>query len=213
MLIKVCGITEKTDASKLKGKVDILGFIFYPPSQRNAFNLDKEIIKKYGKDFQTVGVFVDSPLEEVTSICEERDITTIQLHGKENLEYIELLKKKGYKIIKAISISTEDDVTLLQNKINLYQRKADILLFDTAGRKKGGNGYKFDWNIFKKLIIRSPFFLSGGISIEDVKSINEISKKSSVMIGVDINSRFEISPGEKDINQINEFTVKIIGRE
>lgn len=209
MLIKVCGITEKTNALELKGMVDLLGFIFYPPSPRNAFSLNKEIIKNYGENFETIGVFVDYPLEEVVDICRQRNIHTIQLHGKESVGYLDHLKQQGFKTIKVISITSDTAVSPLQKEIDKYHKIADILLFDTGGKKKGGNGYKFDWNIFQKLTIQSSYLLSGGISSDDVTDIKEISSKCPELIGVDINSRFELSPGEKDIALIKEFTDKI----
>lgn len=209
MYIKVCGITEKTNPKRLKGKVNFLGFIFYPPSPRNAFNVEIEKFKNYKKDFEIVGVFVDCPYEELIKICNERDIQTVQLHGKESIDYIKSLKKQGFKIIKSISISKDMHEESLQKIINEYKSLADIILFDTKGQQVGGNGYKFDWGILQEINLSNPYFLSGGISENDADEIIKIKNRMPFLSGLDLNSRFELSPGEKDIDKILEFINKL----
>jgi phosphoribosylanthranilate isomerase len=83
----------------------------------------------------------------------------------------------------------------------------DMFLFDTEGAGYGGTGKKFDWNMLKGLQIGKPYFLSGGITENDVQSIKEFAKEpvAKALFAIDINSKFEISPGVKDMEKVKNF--------
>ncbi len=85
---------------------------------------------------------------------------------------------------------------------------ADFFLFDTKGKLPGGNGTTFDWTILKNYKSEKPFFLSGGIGINELKVIEEISKTNLPIYAIDVNSKFEIEPGLKNKNLFSNFKRK-----
>ena len=91
-----------------------------------------------------------------------------------------------------------------------YDAACDYYLFDTDVLKEslGGTGQQFDWELLRKAKIEKPFFLSGGISLDDVARIKAF--KHPDIFGVDINSRFEISPGIKDLEKVRQFQQELI---
>ena len=213
MFLKVCGITEKTNVEKLKDSVDLLGFIFHAPSPRNAFETDPGFIKSLSTHFATVGVFVDQPVEIIDEICSRRGIRTVQLHGNENPESAAQLRKKGYKVIKAFRINEDSDIEL-NRMVEPFRGCADLLLFDTGGKHAGGNGVKFNWSILKSYKGDTPYVLSGGIGPEDARIIREMdSSEFPRLQGLDLNSRFEVLPGEKDTEVILKFIEELSNYE
>lgn len=210
MLVKVCGITSATDVGEIKEKADMLGFIFHNPSPRNAFSTSTEFVKETGRNVETVGVFVDFPKEQLIDICRLRDIRTVQLHGKESPEECKRLRDSGFKVIKAFRIfgnMTGEDLSELTEK---YEGMADLFLFDTGGKMAGGNGEKFNWQILEEYNGQTPYLVSGGISADDWKEILRMDKNPN-FLGVDINSCFEISPGNKDTEAVLRFIEKVNG--
>lgn len=210
MNLKVCGITPLTDVEKLIGSVSYLGFIFYEPSPRNAYGMSPEKIRALKKDFETVAVSVNLPLNELISLCRERDITTVQLHGEESPDYANRLKDVGFTILKAFRISHLTTPEVLEKMTRGYKGIADLLVFDAAGKAPGGNGTKFDHEILKSYSGAIPYLLSGGIGPDDLEHfINLDTDQYPGFFGLDLNSRFEISPGKKDCNKIIEFVKKL----
>lgn len=206
MLVKVCGITEKTATGLLAEKVDMLGFIFHKPSPRNAGKMPTPQIRSLSRSVETVGVFVDYPVNTLAEICKERGITTVQLHGEESPEYCLLLKEWGFKVIKAFRIADKLTSQELNEKITPYDYFVDLFLFDTQGKNAGGNGIKFNWGILKDYRGMTPYLLSGGIGREDAELINNLDPTLYPgFAGIDLNSKFEISAGEKDVASILEF--------
>lgn len=205
MKLKVCGLTNLPQIQELaSSKVDFLGFIFYEKSPRyvlNSLSL-KEIkaIQHEGK----VGVFVNESLENIIQISEKANLDFIQLHGDEDENFIAALRKKlvpQVQIIKVIRIGqpTADEV---QKIINNQPSAVNYLLFDTDSKSFGGTGNSFEWNILNDLKIEKPFFLSGGISLEN---IHQLSKINAQPFALDINSKFETEPGTKDLLKIKKF--------
>ncbi|MDO8896710.1 MAG: phosphoribosylanthranilate isomerase [Bacteroidales bacterium] len=195
--IKVCGMREKSNIDALNTCMpDMIGFIFYPLSSRFVgwdFKPDERI------DALKVGVFVNESIEKITEIAHHAALDFIQLHGEESPEFCRLLNKNGIKIIKAFSI--KDGIDFSQT--DSYAAYCEYFLFDTATSSKGGSGLKFDWKVLENYTSEKGFMLSGGIGIEDIEKILKL--KNPAMVGVDINSRFELSTGIKDIDQINTF--------
>ena len=208
---KVCGITRCDEAQLLDNHyVRFLGFIFYHKSTRNAYNVPSCEIRALSGKFDTVGVFVDENIDEIDDICSVRGIKYIQLHGSESPDLCVCLRKKNYKVIKAIPVRAGATIEEISACVNLYDKSVDYFLFDASGTHPGGNGVKFDWNAIKNADISKPFLVGGGIDPSDVEKIacSDFNKTSN-FIGWDLNSRFEISPGNKDVNLINEFIEKI----
>lgn len=202
--IKVCGLTKLNQIKELIDlKVDFLGFIFYEKSPRYVLNhLTLKQISEINHQAK-VGVFVNEDLEKIIEISGQADLNFIQLHGDETEEFIsELRQKLNLKIgiIKVIRIGnlTEN----LESKILNLKSKIDYLLFDTDSKAFGGTGKTFDWNFLNEIKIPIPYFLSGGISLENIHQLSTINHQP---FALDINSKFEIEPGNKDINKIKEF--------
>lgn len=202
--VKVCGLTKLNQIKDLIDlKVDFLGFIFYENSPRYVLNyLSLEQISEINHQAK-VGVFVNEDLEKIIEISEKAKLNFIQLHGDETEEFISELRQKlnpEIGIIKVIRIGnlTEN----LESKIHNLKSKIDYLLFDTDSKAFGGTGKTFDWNILNDIEIPIPYFLSGGISLENIHQLSTINHQP---IALDINSKFEIEPGNKDLEKIKEF--------
>ena len=214
MKIKVCGITNMEQLHQLSEiGVAFAGFIFHQNSPRyvlrhglSGADLKKEKIKPY-----KVGVFVDASYDQVMHNVDEYGLDMVQLHGKETpLECAKI--SENIKVIKAFRFLEDDDVV---RNIKDYYADADMFLFDTGVAVKdkdgntmyGGTGRKFNWNQLKGLDIGKPFFLSGGIEPGDANLIKSFQKDpvSKDFFVVDINSRFETSPGVKDMGKVQSF--------
>ena len=202
--VKVCGLTKLNQIKELIDlKVDFLGFIFYENSPRYVLNhLSLEQISEINHQAK-VGVFVNEDLEKIIEISGQADLNFIQLHGDETEEFISELRQKlnsKIAIIKVIRIGnlTEN----LESKIHNLKSKIDYLLFDTDSKAFGGTGKTFDWEILNEMEIPIPYFLSGGISLENIHQLSTINHQP---IALDINSKFEIEPGNKDLEKIKEF--------
>ena len=211
MKLKVCGLTKTDQIHELISmKVDFLGFIFYKKSPRfvlNSLSLeDIESLKHNGK----VGVFVNETIENVVEISRKANLNYIQLHGDEDDIYIAELKRQlnpEIKIIKVLRIGSE--VKNFKSKIHHLKSPADFLLFDTDSKAFGGTGKTFDWQILNEVEIPKPYFLSGGISVENFDEIQNIKHQP---FALDINSKFETQAGIKDLEKIREF-IRILERK
>ena len=206
MRSKVCGMTSTDQVMQLDEMgVAFAGFIFYPNSPRYAYRfMPKAEIKKIkGKNINKVGVFVNAPAEELLQTVDDCGLYLVQLHGDETPKYCE--KIADYvTVVKAFRLREDDNVLW---KIKDYQDIADMFLFDTEGVGYGGTGKKFNWDVLKGLNIQKPFFLSGGIGPDDVGILQEFSKDAVAkdLFSVDVNSRFEISAGVKDMDKLKNF--------
>ena len=203
--IKICGMREKANIEALvQLPIDYIGFIFYPQSPRFVGErIEPSVISAIPKRIKKVGVFVNATIHEVLCKAEENALDCLQLHGSETPDYCNALKEKGFTIIKAFKAEPE----LLTCETANYRYACDYLLFDTPTPKHGGSGNKFDWQMLKQQKLSLPFFLSGGIAPGDEDSINTLDMKG--LYAIDINSRFEIEPGLKNIDLIKNFISQI----
>lgn len=198
MIVKVCGMRDAQnirDVEKLG--VDWIGMIFWPQSKRFV----AEVPSYLPKHQKRVGVFVDAPLEDIRQHISDYQLNIIQLHGQESPDYVKALKP--HTTIKAFNIAKADDLVQTEQ----YEGIADYFLFDTKGLMVGGNGQKFDWSVLTTYHGKTPFLLSGGIGLDDAESIG--SFHHPCCIGIDLNSRFEVSPAFKDIDKLKTFLGKI----
>ena len=204
MKLKVCGMKYPDNIEKVAAlQPDYLGFIFYEKSPRN---FDTEI-PKIATNIKKVGVFVDASIEFILEKIDRFNFNALQLHGNESPEYCKQLKMelnnhpKPIKIWKVFSIKDEFDFDILRS----YERIVDYFLFDTKGKAKGGNGYTFDWSVLNEYNSSTPFILSGGIGLDEIHKVKEILKSDLPIYAIDVNSKFEIQPGQKDIGNIKKF--------
>lgn len=192
---------------------DYLGFIFYEKSKRNF----EGIIPELPKSIKKTGVFVNATLAFVVDKIIKYDLQAVQLHGDENTQYIKELRqtelvsashieiskqvRKEIEIIKVFGIKESFNFEALKP----YEAVVDYFLFDTKGKERGGNGITFDWSVLEKYPYAKPFFLSGGIGLEQLKEVQQIRKTKLPIYALDVNSKFEIKPGLKSVENIKEF--------
>ena len=208
--LKVCGLTQVDQVMALDAmEVMFAGFIFYPPSPRYCKKLMaiEQIKKIRGKHINKVGVFVNSSIEDVLKTVDEAGLSMVQLHGDESPKTCERIAEY-VSVIKAFRLREQEPVLW---KIKDYQGVADMFLFDTATSTYGGSGKKFDWSMLSGLSIGKPFFLSGGIGSDDVAIIQQFALDAVAkdLFALDINSKFEISPGVKDLDLIKTFIQQV----
>ena len=218
MKLKVCGLTKINQIQELISlNVDFLGFIFYEKSPRFVLNhLSLEGISAINHQGK-VGVFVNETIEKIVEISEKSNLNFIQLHGDEDEEFVKKLRlslSKNIKIIKVIRIGNDfekfkNEISKISNltrgEAELSEAKSQIsnLLFDTDSKAFGGTGKTFDWQILNEIEIPIPYFLSGGISLENIHQLSTINHQP---LALDINSKFETEPGSKDLEKIKNFT-------
>ena len=200
MIVKVCGLKEMNNINQLNEiDIDLMGFIFYNKSSRFIdFEINNSHITK-----KKVGVFVNESLKNIKKKIKNYNLNYVQLHGDETPKFSEKLMNYC-KVIKAFRISENFDF----DSTNQYTDCCDLFLFDTFSKNFGGSGKKFDWKRLKDFN-KKKFILSGGIDINSVDEINNIKNENDYLLGIDINSRFEISPGLKDIKKVNMFLKKL----
>ncbi|ARV06443.1 N-(5'-phosphoribosyl)anthranilate isomerase [Polaribacter sp. SA4-10] len=230
MKLKVCGMKYVANIQEVAAlHPDYLGFIFYEKSKRNF----EGIIPELPKSIKKAGVFVNEYPEIVISLVEEYQLDAIQLHGDESVKYIKdlesqlaerralfieenkqikkkknqhLLSDEKVEIIKVFGIKDEFNFDVLKP----YLEVVDFFLFDTKGKERGGNGTKFDWSVLGNYPFKKPFFLSGGIGLEDVEEVQKIMKSNLPIYALDVNSKFESKPGVKKIEELKEFKKNVI---
>ena len=227
MKLKVCGMKYKDNIEQVAIlQPDYLGFIFYDKSARYF----DSVIPNLPESIKKVGVFVDADFNDVIEKIKIHNLQAVQLHGAESPEYCIKLKRhyeekyneifsskktdcqdfsqkssndKKIEIIKVFSIKGPFNF----DDLKPYESVCDYYLFDTKGKLPGGNGYTFDWNILKNYPSTKPYFLSGGIGLDEIENIKSFIKsdESKYCYAIDVNSKFEIEPGLKNIEILQEF--------
>lgn len=222
MVIKVCGMRDAQNIREVSQLgVDMIGMIFYPKSPRYVEMQSSHagIIPDYAKEDinikssktpARVGVFVDDMVQNIVTRVVNYHLDYVQLHGNEPREMCENLRltldpdiRPGIKIIKAISVSDASDI----QKYKEYVGAVDLFLFDTKCKTVGGSGQQFDWQVLEQYDGEVPFLLSGGIGPEDASRLHAFHHPKC--IGIDLNSRFEIEPGVKDVEKLKGFLNEI----
>jgi len=208
MKIKVCGMKNPENIQKLIQEVnpDWMGLIFYSKSPRYVSgDLAEEIqIAEVPK----VGVFVNESIDFVLSKIDEFRLAAIQLHGDESPEYVRGLKlRTSKKLWKVISVKETIDWETLRDYVGLVE----YFLFDTASSGHGGSGKKFNWRVLESYPFEKGFLLSGGLDENIVKEVLDLSDRLPWLVGIDLNSKFEDSPGLKNIEKLKGFKKRLIG--
>ena len=200
MKLKICGMKFQDNIAEVASLLpDYMGFIFW---EKSARYFDGEL-PTIPKSIKKVGVFVDADLKFVKEKISKYNLDLVQLHGKESAEFCANLKSENCKIIKAFSVDNFFDFSILDN----YKEYCDYFLFDTKGKLPGGNGITFDWSVLKKYHLNVPYFLSGGIGLENKKELQEFFSKSYShnCVAIDVNSKFEIEPGLKNVFELKKI--------
>lgn len=195
-IIKVCGMTDGENIRQAEQLgVDFIGFIFYPRSPRFLFEMPTYLPVRSRR----IGAFVNESKDNILMYADRFGLDYIQLHGNESPEFCHNLQAAGMKLIKAFSIATPRDLS----SVSAYEGLCQYYLFDTKTPQYGGSGNQFDWTLLNRYTGNTPFLLSGGINQYSAAAIRNFHHPR--IAGVDINSRFESSPGLKDIGRIQTF--------
>jgi phosphoribosylanthranilate isomerase len=202
MRVKVCGMTELEQVKQLDALgADFAGFIFYPKSTRYVVrHLSGEQLRKAKLRLGKVGVFVNASYDEVIKQVDSYGLDMVQLHGDETPRFCEQLSNY-ISVIKVFRLGENDPIDWL---IRPYQDSCDMFLFDTEGVGYGGTGKKFNWDLLKQARIDKLFFLSGGIEPDDMEKLKLFANETVArkLFSIDINSKFELSPGVKDLKKV-----------
>lgn len=205
--LKICGMKVPENITGVAAlQPDYLGFIFYKGSKRFVAGLDPSFVRGLPKDIVKTGVFVNETLPMITEMVSLYGLTAIQLHGQESPELIKDLKvelAKDVEIIKAFGMEEGFDF----NQLTAYEQLVDYFLFDTKTPAHGGSGKTFDWTVLAQYQLQVPYFLSGGIDLNNAEALKQI--KDTRLYALDINSRFELEPGLKDIDKLIDFKQRI----
>jgi phosphoribosylanthranilate isomerase len=195
MKLKICGMKYPENILEVGSLLpDYMGFIFWEKSTRYFDG----VIPDLPKSIKKVGVFVNAMQTEILEKVTKYDLQAIQLHGQESVAFCQDLKNEiddSIEIIKVFSVDDDFDFKILKP----FEAVCDYFLFDTKGKLPGGNGTTFGWKVLEKYPSSKPFFLSGGIGINEMDAVNEISKTNVPLYAIDVNSKFEIEPGLKNI--------------
>ncbi|QXV64584.1 phosphoribosylanthranilate isomerase [Mucilaginibacter sp. 21P] len=206
MHIKVCGLKFE-DNIKAVGALnpDYMGFICYDRSPRFIGDLNEETLYHIPADIIKTGVFVNEAADVISKLIYKYKFDAIQLHGNESPDFCALFKHE-VEVIKAFGIDNDFDF----GQLEAYKESVDLFLFDTKTPSHGGSGKTFDWDILTQYKLDVPFFLSGGLSLENIGEVAKI--KHPAFYGVDLNSRFELSPGLKDIDKLKQAFIEVKSR-
>ncbi len=198
MKIKVCGLRDADNIKAVAALApDYIGLIRYERSPRYVANIEATRIDALPDNIIKTGVFVNESAENIQLLIDRYSLDAIQLHGSESADFAAAFKNKVV-VLKAFGVDADFDFERLKD----YVGKVDFFLFDTKTAAHGGSGETFDWNVLGKYNLNVPFFLSGGLSIDNIDQIAKI--KHPQFYGVDLNSRFETSPGVKDIQKLEK---------
>lgn len=198
--LKICGMAQAANIAAVASlQPDYFGFIFYSKSPRCISQVSAELIKYVPSTIKTTGVFVNEELHVVKQHIATYNLKAVQLHGTESEDFCAEIKQTGIEVIKAFGIDTNFDFEQLMP----YLTAVDYFLFDTQTPSHGGSGEVFDWTLLSDYNLEKPFFLSGGIDLSHVNALKAMQHRW--LYAIDINSKFEIEPGLKNVKKIRDF--------
>lgn len=205
MKLKICGMKYPDNILEVSSLLpDYMGFIFWEKSARYFDGQMPDLPQSIKK----TGVFVNASKENILSKIRQYDLQAVQLHGHESVAFCYDLKNTLAKKIEIIKVFSVDDAFDFQ-QLEDFETVCDYFLFDTKGKLPGGNGTTFDWKVLEKYPSEKPFFLSGGIGLDEIDLVNEILKTDLPIHAIDVNSKFEIEAGLKNNEELILFKQKI----
>lgn len=202
MRVKICGITNLEQGRAIANfGATSLGFILVTSSPRYISPAQlASIIPYLPAPVETIGVFVDSSLEEIRQIVRSTGLSGVQLHGQETPDYCKELRQQlpEVEIIKALRIRNAQD---LANTI-IYETVVNTLLLDAYHPQlMGGTGHTLDWEILQNFSPSCPWFLAGGLNPDNI--LEALAKTKSQ--GIDLSSGVELAPGDKDLGKVEKL--------
>jgi phosphoribosylanthranilate isomerase len=205
MKVKICGLTRVEDALFAAScGADFLGFIFVDDSKRfmQADDVAKiaDAVRARQNAPKIVGVFRDASHEKIRDTASRATLDFVQLHGTEDDDEVQAL---GVPVIKTLHVGDT-----LPN--TTAHPSASWLLFDTYNdRLAGGSGRRFDWSLLTMYERAQPFFLSGGITPDNVAAAVSTVRPDAI----DLASGVESAPGIKDHKLISRLFDRIRGAQ
>ena len=201
MQIKICGLRDSENIREIAAlQPDFMGFIFYPNSPRYVGQLDAGSLTSLPTSIKKTGVFVNENLENILTAISKYNLDAVQLHGADNKKLCRKIRQEAKTmVIKVFPIMDASNFRVTGD----YEAVADYFLFDTKTDLYGGSGQKFNWNILQEYTGNKSFLLSGGIGADDVKALRAI--EHPLLAGVDLNSKFELKPGLKNVALLKQF--------
>ncbi|TDQ15243.1 phosphoribosylanthranilate isomerase [Algoriphagus boseongensis] len=206
MEIKVCGMREPENIRELIKVIqpDWMGLIFYPKSPRFVSLENQAWISSL--EVKKVGVFVNENEEEILRKIQDFKLSAVQLHGQESPDFVKsLASKTEVELWKVVSVKEEIE----WDRLKEYESLVDKFLFDTASVSHGGTGRRFDWTYLKTYPFNKGFLLGGGLEEGIEEEILALAAEIPTLIGVDLNSKFEVAPGLKNIEKLKRFKENI----
>ncbi len=203
--VKVCGMREGANISAIGELMpDYMGFIFVPSSPRYVGQTIPAAAQALSPSVTRVGVFRDTPLNELRETVELNRLGGAQLHGDEDDAYVRKLRETipTLTIIKAIKVASREGIAAVSER----KESPDLYLLDSG---TGGTGLPFEWSWLTAYTASAPFLLAGGIAPSNVDEALQAALNHPTCIGIDINSRFETSPGIKNVDEIREALRKV----
>lgn len=198
MKIKVCGLRNPENIKAIAAlRPDYMGFICYDKSPRYVALVSTDVLRSIPSEIVKTGVFVNETKEGIENAMVKFGLNAIQLHGDESPEFANAFRDK-LTVIKAFGVDDNFDF----GSLDAYADSVDYFMFDTKTLAYGGSGKTFNWDILDKYTLNKPFFLSGGISLDNLEQIKTI--KHPQFYAVDLNSKFEIEPGLKDLQKLEQ---------
>jgi phosphoribosylanthranilate isomerase len=205
MKLKICGMKYPDNILEVGSLLpDYMGFIFWDKSARYFDGT----LPTLPQSIKKTGVFVNPSKEEILEKITKYDLQAVQLHGHESVAFCQELKNtlaNTIEIIKVFSVDSEFDF----NQLEPFETVCDYFLFDTKGKLPGGNGTAFDWKVLEQYPSQKPFFLSGGIGLDEIDLVKQILKTDLPIYAIDVNSKFEIEAGLKNKEKLDRFKQKI----
>ncbi|GGH04587.1 phosphoribosylanthranilate isomerase [Mucilaginibacter phyllosphaerae] len=203
MKIKVCGLKYRDNIKAVEALApDYMGFICYAQSPRFIGGMADDELVNIPTDIIKVGVFVNEDADSISKMIYKYKFDAIQLHGSESPEFCDMYRHE-VQVIKAFGVDENFDFAQLE----AYRNSADYFLFDTKTPVHGGSGVTFNWDILDQYKLHVPFFLSGGLSLDNLEEIKKITHPA--FYGVDLNSKFELSPALKDTDKLTKAFNKV----
>jgi phosphoribosylanthranilate isomerase len=205
MKLKICGMKYPDNILEVGTLLpDYMGFIFWDKSARYFDGT----LPTLPQSIKKTGVFVNANKEEIEAQVLKHDLQAVQLHGQESVAFCHELKNTLANTTEIIKVFSVDD-TFDFNQLEPFETVCDYFLFDTKGKLPGGNGTTFDWKVLEQYPSQKPFFLSGGIGLDEIDLVKQILKTDLPIIAIDVNSKFEIEAGLKNKEELDRFKQKI----
>lgn len=205
MKLKICGMKYPDNILEVGSLLpDYMGFIFW---EKSARYFDGEM-PHLPQSIKKTGVFVNACQEDIVAKVSQYNLQAVQLHGHESVAFCQELKEylgNTIEIIKVFSVDPEFDF----DELKPFETVCDYFLFDTKGKLPGGNGTTFDWKVLQQYPSQKPFFLSGGIGLDEIDLVKQILITDLPIYAIDVNSKFEIEAGLKNKEELHRFKQKI----